>query len=418
VPAAKFSVHTFLQRHRFLLMFATLSTLMGTSVGIARVTNSLYAIELHASESMLGLIAAGQAAGVLLVSLPVGVLVDRYGPQRPFLMGSILAGTTYALLPLVPQVWFLLLATTAIGFFMPMRFVSLSTVFMRELERIGVGKAGWYRGTHLIGMMLVGPVVAVSTTKLLGFAGTYWFITGLFVITVLWSPVLFSRYGAVTDPRVAQANAGRRIDRAELRSLWRMVQSEPELRRACTIEFAGQSVNSFFSFFIVVIALRTLHLDEAHATQLLGFQGAAYMTALFFFGGLVARFGDAKASRVAFCLVSLSLLALGLSQTPWILIAGCLGLGAGLGTLQIINLTCFALVGARLGRGKVSGLTPLVGTSGILLGSLLGGAVGQALGLQHVFLVYAPGFVAFALWSRAPKGEAYVAASEAPRVHA
>ncbi len=51
-------MHTFLQRHRFLLMFATLSTLMGTSVGIARVTNSLYAIELHANESMLGLIAA------------------------------------------------------------------------------------------------------------------------------------------------------------------------------------------------------------------------------------------------------------------------------------------------------------------------------------------------------------------------
>jgi MFS family permease len=65
--------------------------------------------------------------------------------------------------------------------------------------------------------------------------------------------------------------------------------------------------------------------------------------------------------------------------------------------VQIVNLQSFAESGARLGRGKVSGLSPLVGTSGSLLGSLAGGALGQTLGLQRVFLLYAACFCALLL---------------------
>ncbi|HVZ33473.1 MAG TPA: MFS transporter, partial [Polyangiaceae bacterium] len=161
------------QGTRFLLVFALLSTLMGTSVGIAKVATSLYALELHASDSLLGLIAASQTVGVLLVSVPIGVLVDRYGPARPFMLGSVCAGAIYALLPLVPSTWFLLAGTAAISFFMPFRFVSLNTLFMRELVRIGVSRAGWYRGTHMLGMMLLGPVFAVWSMERFSFSGTY-----------------------------------------------------------------------------------------------------------------------------------------------------------------------------------------------------------------------------------------------------
>ncbi|HEX6242777.1 MAG TPA: MFS transporter, partial [Polyangiales bacterium] len=90
---------TFLARHRFLIVFAALSSLMGTSVGIARVTTSLYAVDLGADARVLGLIAASQSVGILVVSMPVGVLVDRYGARIPFLVGSLLAGLVYALIP-------------------------------------------------------------------------------------------------------------------------------------------------------------------------------------------------------------------------------------------------------------------------------------------------------------------------------
>ena len=64
----------------FLLVFALLASFMGTSVGMAQVTASLYAVTLGSSKTMLGLIAGAQSVGVVLVSLPIGMLVDRVGP--------------------------------------------------------------------------------------------------------------------------------------------------------------------------------------------------------------------------------------------------------------------------------------------------------------------------------------------------
>ncbi|HEX6242925.1 MAG TPA: MFS transporter, partial [Polyangiales bacterium] len=311
----------------------------------------------------------------------------------PFLVGSLLAGLVYALIPEVRAAWYLLASTCAISFFMPMRFVSLNSVFMRELERIGLSKAGWYRGTHMIGMMLIGPVVAVSTTKLFGFSGTYHLIAGLFAATIALSPIVFTSYGY---ERGARGPAGRGGLRTQLALLF----TERPLYRTCAVEFATQSVSSFFQFFIIVIALRQLALSESQATQLVSLEGGAFMCALFFFGALVERFGQATTLRVSAALASGALLLLGLSHSLWLVGFGSVLLGLSLGTLQIITLTRFAFLGARLGRGKVSGITPLVGTCGSLLGSLLGGAVGPVVGLQKVFLLFVPCLVACVAWAR------------------
>ena len=395
---------SFLERHRFLLAFALLSTLMGTSVGIAKVATSLYALDLHAGETALGLIAASQVVGALLVSVPVGVLVDRYGPARPFLIGTLVAGTAYVVLPLVPSIWFLLICTTVISCFMPMRFVSLSTVFMRELEHIGVGKAGWYRGTHMVGMMLLGPAISVAATQAVGFVGTYWLIAGLFALTIVVSPIVFGRYGAgVAADAATRARSPRTLSRAELRAQLSLIVREPALRRTCIVELAAQSVNGFFAFFIIIIAVRTLSLGEGRATQFVSLEGAAYMIALLFFGTLVARLGDERVYRGSFALATIALLTLATGSTPLVLSIGSVLLGLGLGTLQIVNLTRFAYLGARLGRGKVAGLTPLMGTAGSLLGSLLGGMLGQVIGLQRVFFLYAASFALLALLARAVK---------------
>lgn len=394
---------SFLERHRFLTLFAILSTLMGTSVGMAKVATSLYSVELHASETLLGLIAASQSVGILVMSMPLGVLVDRYGPARPFMLGSLCAGIIYALIPLAHSAWYLLACTVAVSFFMPMRFVSLNTLFMRELMHIGVGKAGWYRGTHVIGMMLIGPTVSVAVTRALGVSGVYWLIAGMFALTIAISPIVFARY---SSDETSSKPASRSLSPAELRGQFAVLLRERELRRTCTAELAVQSVNAFFTFFIVIIAVRTLGLGEGKATQLLAFEGGAYMVALFFFGEIVTRLGDERMYRASFALVTAALLLLGATAQAWLLSVGAALLGLGLGTVQIVNLTRFAQSGARLGRGKVSGLTPLVGTLGSLVGSLLGGVVGQSLGLQRVFLVYALAFVALlALLSRAREPE-------------
>jgi MFS family permease len=385
----------FFQRHRFLVTFSVLSTLMGTSVGLAKVTTSLYAVDLRADELVLGLIAAAQTVGSLVISLPVGVLVDRIGPARPFLFGTLVAGAIYCLIRLLPTALWLLLCTAAISFFMPMRFVSLNSLFMRELVKIGVERAGVYRATHMIGMSLLGPALGVTAARAFGFDGTYYVIAGLFALTIMISPIVLTNK---REPAPVH-------EKVPLKQQLLALGADAELRETALIELAAQSLGAFFAFFMVIIAVSELSLGEGFASQLLALQGGAYMLALFFLGGPAGRLGDDRTYALSFALVFAALLVLGLTESPLWLGAGSALLGAGLGSLQIVNLTRFAYIGGRLGRGKVSGLTPLVGTTGSLLGSFLGGVIGHAFGLQYMFLVYSVAFAALFLLARARSQE-------------
>ncbi|WP_438042339.1 MFS transporter [Sorangium sp. So ce128] len=361
-------------------MFAALSSVMGLSVGVAKVSTTLYALELGANEALLGLISGSQSVGVLLMSIPIGLLVDHLGPSRLFVLGSLVAGSLYMALPAVPSPVFLLAFTTAISFFMPMRFVSLSTVFMKQLETVGEGKAGWYRGTHMVGMFLLGPMLAASLTKALGFSGTYRLIGLSFLITVLMSPIVFGPYTARSAHPRALRLSGVRSDLA-------LLAQDVELRSVCLIEFAAQSINSFFMFFIIPIGVTVAHLTAAEASGLLAWQGVTFIFALFALGGLVGRVGHERVYLASLVLVPSALLLLGLSRDLMPLRAGGLLLGLGLGILQIANLTRIARIGARAGRGKVAGLQALVGPSGGLFGSTVGGLLGRSLGLQTMFLL-------------------------------
>lgn len=130
-------MRTLLERHRFLLGVAILNLIAGTSVGLAKVTTPLFGLALGANEAQIGMISGSQSLGVLLMGIPLGVLVERHGPGKLFMIGTLCAGTLYALIPSLPAPSALLLCTLCIGFFMPFRFVSLNTVFMEQLVVIG-----------------------------------------------------------------------------------------------------------------------------------------------------------------------------------------------------------------------------------------------------------------------------------------
>ncbi|WP_437735678.1 MFS transporter [Sorangium sp. So ce1335] len=400
-PYSEVQLRSFIDKNRFLLVFAALSSVMGISVGVAKVTTTLYALDLKADEALLGLIAGSQSVGVLLMSIPIGLLVDHLGPSRLFVLGSLVAGALYMALPAVASPVFLLVLTTAISFFMPMRFVSLSTVFMQQLETVGEGKAGWYRATHMIGMFLLGPMLAAGLTRALGFPGTYRLIGLSFLITVLMSPLVFGPYAARSAPARALRLSGLRSDLA-------LLAQDVELRGVCLIEFAAQSVNSFFMFFIIPIGISVAHLTAAEASGLLAWQGVTYIAALFALGGLVGRMGHERVYLASFVLVPSALLLLGLSRDLAPLRAGGLILGLGLGLVQIANLTRIARIGARVGRGKVAGLHALVGPSGGLFGSTVGGLVGGTLGLQSMFLLLSVLFGVLLAVARRTSGAAAV----------
>jgi MFS family permease len=378
-------VASFLERNRFLLTFAVLSSLMGTTVGMAQVSASLYAVQLGSSKTMLGLIAGSQSIGVLLISLPIGVVVDRFGPARPFVAGTLLAGIAYALLPLWATPSWLLACTAAISFFMPLRFVALNTVFLQQLAGLGEAKAGWYRGTHMLGMFLLGPALGARAISSLGFTWTYRLISLTFLITIAVCPIVFGRYAQAPLPK-------RSSSWQALRSQLAMLVHDRELRAVSLIESSTQAVGAFFTFFIVVMAVASVRLSPAQASSLVGAKGATFILALFILGGLIKRLGQRRAYVLGFAAITSGLVLLALANGAGLLWLGSLILGLGLGAVQIATLTRYAQIGARTGYGKVSGLSALVGPSGGVLGSLFGGLLSKWVGLPTTFAIAAAGF--------------------------
>jgi len=308
-------------------------------------------------------------------------MVDRYGPARLFVIGTLLAGVTYALLPLHAAPEYLLLCTFAISFFMPFRFVSLNTVFLQQLAQIGEGKAGWYRGTHMMGMFLVGPMIAARLFEPIGAAWSYRLIALMFLLTILVSPIVFARY----SPSLQR----RQLRWADLRQQLSVLARDRQILGLSLVECFTQSVSAYFTFFIVVIAMNDMRLTPPEASALVSFKGGTFTVSLFLLGGLVSRLGIRNAYASSFALLAAALLALGLATGELPMQLASLALGLGLGTMQIATLTQFARVGARTGHGKVSGISALFGPSGGVFSSLLGASLGKALGLQAVFMILA-----------------------------
>jgi predicted MFS family arabinose efflux permease len=297
-----------------------------------------------------------------------------------FVTGTLVAGLIYALLPLYPAPGYLLLCTLLISFFMPMRFVSLNTVFLQQLVQLGEAKAGWFRGTHMIGMFLVGPVVGAQLVQAIGAAWTFRVIAAAFLVTVCVSPIVFGRYAAPVE---------RRRERLDLRAQLLALVSDRQILGLCSIECFTQAVSAYFNFFVVVIALEQLRLSPAEASSFLSIKGVTFTFALFMLGGLVTRLGARGSYATSFLVLAVALAELGFADGPRATQLGSLTLGLGLGTLQITTLTQFARVGARTGHGKASALNALFGPTGGIFSSLLGASVGKAFGLQAVFLIMA-----------------------------
>ena len=375
----------FLLQHQFLLRFALLSSFMGISVGLAKFTTTLYALHLGAQGWWLAAIAGAQSVGILFMSLPVGFWVERVGPARLFVVGSLVMGALYAAIPLVPHTVFLLVLTALISFVMPLRFVSLNTVFMAALERIGHARAGWQRGAHMAGMLLLGPLLAAAVVAALGYAGSYWLVAAMFVLAAPLSASVMGLHQHTPPPR---ATAARLSMHQSLQVLWR----EPEVRALAAQECAVQAVHMYYAFYMVVIAVQELGLPALGAGLLVAVQGSAFVATLIFLGPLTAWLGPLRTVLWAVCWVIAAALVLAwASTTAWLWVGGAL-LGCGLGLLQIHTLTQFAHVGARMGRGRVSGLSALAGPCGGFIGGLLGGTLGAVVGLQTVFLLFVPVF--------------------------
>ena len=370
----------FLRRNHFLAVFTPLSSMMGFGLGMSQVVTSLTALHLGATPFQIAWIAAAQNLGTLLTSVQAGILIDQFGPVVPYMIGSGLIAVAYFAIPLSNSPWWLLGGTIAVSLLMPFRFVSMTSTFLAQLHSMGEAKAGWQRGSHMIGMFLLGPALGALFISIWGFRATWWIIAALAFATTVAGPFVFLRHPA-------RRGAGPRLSLSGIWSQMSLLWKEPVLRQCAAVDFLTQATSAFFTFFIVVIAVRSLGISPLQATHFVNAKGASFILALFFLGGFASRLGAQASIKASFSVLVVALFILSRGKSMPVLIPASLLLGLGLGLVQITNLTRQARVGVRVGLGRVAGVTPLVATSGSLTGNQAGGLLGSEIGLQNVFLV-------------------------------
>ena len=375
---------------KFAGSFIVLTILAGLGVGVARVLTSLYAVHIQATELQLGLIAAAQSIGLLFMALPVGVLVQRFGSLKIFALGSVLGAGLYSLQSLYANAWYLLVLTVLVSFILPMRFVSINTVFLSNLKRLGPAKAGWFRGSHMMGFFLIAPALTVLLIQHFGYGGSFYCVAFLFLATLIFAPFCFQQIHQTA------ANASSFQWRDVVAPL-ALLKTHAALRMVCALEFLSSVANNYFGFFIVVIAIQSFSLSESVAVMLLTTQGIVFVGSLFTLGSLAELIGYAKFYWIGLSLISSALLILAITPITFWMWPASLMLGLGLGMLHIANFMSFAKVGEQTAMAKISPILALVGPAGGLFGGFLGAAFGASLGLQNLFFPMSLAFIGLIL---------------------
>lgn len=380
-----------------------LAGLNGTLVGLVGVAAPLFALSLNASTAEIGLVTGILPLSIGLMSLPIGMAIDRVGPRRVFALGGVLGALAFFLVSKSASPGGLILATAIASPAVPMHFLSIQSDFFRHLNLAGARKAGWIRATQMGGSVVAGPLL--GSLLIGGFGLDH----AAFYVLVAVSFILMPLLGHRVLSGSAEAQRPVLHDRPVLEQL-KTVFGHREIAETGVIAFAASGASSFYGAFIMIIAIERFGLHESAAAPLISGQGVSYIAALFYLGGALESLGPRRYYRIAYATSAAGLAILGIAQGIPALWLGAVLLGLGLGMVAVANVIRQAAVSGQLGRGNVAGAGNPPAAIGAWAGAFLGGVLGEWIGLQNVFLVFIGGFVVLGWFELAPGTRAAIQA--------
>jgi len=368
---------------RLALRFVALTIVTGTAAGVMQLGVPLLALSVGATHAEVGLLRSVSGMGMLLVVLPVGLLVDRFGAGRIFRIGA-LAGSAIALVyASAPPSLVLVVLMALEGVFAPLRFTALSASYYGKLASIGLDKAGWFKASMSVGLTFLGPLLGGMLARGAGFPALFGVVLGLH----LGSAVL----GAAVDlggARTPSAPHPRLRDQvAELRALLRSVALRPIL----AAELLGAATFSAFTTTVVVLAMRVLGADAAVTSRVLIVEGLAFVLSALLGSRLAATRGRLVAAGLAGAAG-----VVGTALAPGPISLAIAGIAVGIAT-GLLHVHVASWVGAQAGpKGRIAALFQVAAGSGITAGPLACALAGWWLPTGATLLVLVPFFLALA----------------------
>ncbi len=372
----------------------------GTLVG--RVALPLVAVlTLDASPAQMGLLRTADVLPAIVFSLFAGVWVDRLR-RRPILIGVDLARAlllvTIPLAALLGMLRVELLYVVGVG-------VGVLTILFEVAYRSYLPSLV-SREALMDANATLSATTAVVEVGAFAVAGTLvQLLTAPVAILVDAVSYLASSMSLAVirqrEPLPRAEGASRRIWAEVGEGLGHLVR-HPILRPLAGAEFTNQLFTQMWVALLYLFLIRDLQLEPILFGLLFAIGGLSSFVGALLVDRLVHRFGFGPTFTVAFGVGSASLLLVPLAGGPLVLAAAMVGAQQvfdAAGTIaEIGERTLVQRVTPDRLLGRVNAGMQLLSWTAILVGSLLGGLLGETLGVRQTMLIAAVGAVPSVLW--------------------
>ncbi len=361
----------------------------GVAGGMMNFIIPVYALSLNATSTEIGLIKGFSGIGDLLVVLPAGFLVDYFGSKKMYSVGCIFSAAIIMSISFATNPTFLLLVMLFYGISRTIRTTSNNADFFENMNTIGAKKVGLFKGSMTIGSSFIGPLIGGIAAIAMGFK-SYFVITGAFLLVPLM--IVFSLANRSSNQPMKKNNHSF-IDAS---NHYKSLTKNRILVSATMNESLNTGFFMTFSTFITVLVIRDMGLSPGIAAALLSLKGVSMLLVVFFEGAHLRK-NNSGLYLFAYATTILSLLLLGIGKdiTQLGIASVILGIGSGL-----ISLITFTEVGSIEGeKGKIAGFFSFGHGASAILGPTLGGMIGDAFGVQAIFLAFIVPFSVLAFYT-------------------
>lgn len=339
----------------------------------ARITTSLYALSMHASEFTVGMLIALFSLFPMLFAVPMGRLIDRIGIRRPMLAGCITMGVGCALPGSIGGLPVLYVATMLIGTgFMMIQVASQHTVGMMSKEEQRAANFSWLAlGFSISGFC--GPVLAGILIDYTQHSIAY-LVFGSFALAAL----ALSSHGKLRHvaPVTEQEHhhSGTALD----------LLRNADMRRIYMVGILLSSAWDLFTFVLPIHGARS-GLSASTIGFILGCFSAATFVVRLAMPWISRRLSEWQILTAALALSAFCYVLFPLMRQPFSLMVIAAILGAAVGSSQP-NMLSLLHHTAPAGRaGEAVGVRITIGNACQVILPLAFGGAGMALGLPAVF---------------------------------
>ena len=357
---------------------------------------------LRATPLQITLLSVAELAPGLLVSFFAGAWVDRLR-RRPILIAAdlgraVLLGTIpgAALLGIlhIEQLYLVALAVSILTVFFDVAYRSyLPSLVRREEVLEGNSKLQASNSVaEVAGFGLAGVLVQALTAPVAILTDALSFLVSAFSVVIIRKPE------PPSAPAGEQANAWREIGQGI-----RLLLGNPVLRAIAATTGTFNLFRSLFGVVIMLYFIRELHLEPVVMGPLFALGGVSAFFGAVLAGWFTRRWGVGRTLIGGLLLGGFLSLLIPLAGGPLLLVLVLLAIpqlfGDGADTIYEINQLSLTqtMIPDRL-QGRMNASIRFIEWTAMLLGLLVGGLLGQTVGLRATLLVGAIGGLLSALW--------------------